>query len=153
MATRQHIHEESFPVQPELLFALLHSPSAICSWWGAARAIVIPEPGGLWSAAWGEDEDDPDYITCATMSVFDPPRRIVFSDYRYHVREGGLPFSADFVTTFDVKPHGEGASLRVCQDGFPVEPESDDFYEACGKGWRDTFAGIRVYVGGLTTLS
>jgi uncharacterized protein YndB with AHSA1/START domain len=60
MPTRKHTHEELFPATPVLLFALLHTPSAIRGWWGAARAIVIPKEGGIWCATWGADEDAPE---------------------------------------------------------------------------------------------
>jgi uncharacterized protein YndB with AHSA1/START domain len=146
MATRAHLHEEVFSTSPERLFALLHTPSAIRGWWSAARAVVLPEPGGLWAAAWGESEDDPDYLTVATLRVFEPPRRMVLADYRYRAQSGPLPFQADFVTTFEVVPHSEGAVLRVTQDGFPCTPEGEAFYAACEQGWRDTFAGIRAYL-------
>jgi uncharacterized protein YndB with AHSA1/START domain len=149
MTTRKHIHEGTFPVSPARLFALLHTPSAIRGWWGAARAIVLPQRGGIWAAAWGDSEDDPDYITAATIREFDPPRRLVLADFRYHARSGPLPFVADFVTEFAVEPHPEGALLRVEQDGFPPGPEADAFYAACGEGWTNTFAGIRRYLGDL----
>ncbi len=144
--TRRHVHEEMFPVPPETLFALLHTPSAIRQWWGAARAIVLPEKGGIWSATWGDSEDDPDYVTMATIREFEPPRRMVLGDYRYRARSGPLPFRADFVTEFLVAPHPEGSTLRVCQDGFPAGPEADEFYSACGDGWRNTFTGIRRFL-------
>ena len=140
---RRHVHEEVFPVPPEKLFPLLHTPSAIRQWWGAARAIVLPERGGVWTATWGGSEDDPDYVTMATIREFEPPSRLVLSDYRYRARSGPLPFRADFVTEFLVAPHPEGSTLRVCQDGFPAGPEADEFYSACGDGWRNTFTGIR----------
>jgi len=146
METRRHIHEEVFPAPAERVFALLHTPSAICRWWGASRAVVLAEPGGTWAATWGEDEDDPDYITVATIREFEPPRRMVLSDYRYRAKAGPLPFEAEFETEFVVSPHAEGASLRVTQDGFPAGSESDEFYAACRKGWQDTFAGIRDYL-------
>ncbi len=144
-ATRKHVHEEVFDAAPRDLFAALHTPSAIRAWWGAATAIVMSEPGGLWVAAWGDDEDDPDYITVATMRTFDPPQRIVMDDYRYHSKTGGLPFEADFVVVFDVEAHPEGALLRVTQDGFPLATEADAFYDACETGWVNTFAGIRRF--------
>ncbi len=147
MRTRKHVHEEIFPAAPEDLFALLHTPSAIRQWWSAARAVVLPERGGTWAAAWGEEEDDPDYVTVATIREFDPPRRLVLADYRYRAREGQPPFESDFVTEFRVEPHAEGALLRVAQDGFPAGPEGDEFFAACEKGWRDTFEGIRRYLG------
>ena len=40
MTTRKHVHEETFDADPETLFALLHTPSAICQWWGASHVIV-----------------------------------------------------------------------------------------------------------------
>lgn len=146
MSTRKHVHEETFSVSPERLFALLHTPSSIRQWWGVSRAIVLPVSGGLWTAAWGDVEDDPDYSTSATIQEFDPPRRMVLSDYRYHAKTGPLPFPANFVTEFSVSPNSEGASLRVTQDGFPMGPEADEFYAGCKQGWEDTFAGIRRYL-------
>lgn len=149
MQTRAHVHEEVFPVPAEQLFALLHTPSAICSWWSAERAIVMPETGGTWAATWGVDEDDPDYVTVATIREFDPPRRLVLGDYRYRARGGPLPFETEFETSFEVTPHDDGAVLRVTQAGFPATPESDGFYAACQQGWSDTFAGIREHIARL----
>jgi uncharacterized protein YndB with AHSA1/START domain len=146
MNAKKHVHEEFMPASPEDVFALLHTPSAIRSWWSAARAIVLPEVGGLWAAAWGEQEDSPEYVTVATIRVFDPPRHLVLSDYRYRAKEGPLPFEADFVTEFVVSPHEQGAFLSVIQHGFPPGSEADEFISACEKGWSDTFAGIRKYL-------
>jgi uncharacterized protein YndB with AHSA1/START domain/catechol 2,3-dioxygenase-like lactoylglutathione lyase family enzyme len=146
MPTRTHVHEEVFPAGPEAVFALLHTPSAIRAWWSAHRAIVMPQPGGVWAATWGASEDDPDYVTAATIAEFDPPRRLVLTDYRYRAATGPLPFDAEFVTTFEVEPAPDGALLRVSQAGFPVAAAADDFYLACQRGWRDTFAGIRRYL-------
>lgn len=146
--TRRHVHEEELPARPERLFALLLTPSDIRGWWGAARAVVLPERGGIWAAAWGDDEDDPDYVTVATIAELEPPRRLVLADYRYRARSGPLPFAADFRTELTVEPAPGGAKLRVVQDGFPEAPEADPFYAACETGWRATFAGIRRHLGG-----
>ena len=146
MLTRRLVHEEAFHVTPEELFALLHMPSAIRIWWSAARAIVVPQEGGLWTAAWGNDEDSPDYITWAIIKVFDPPQRMVIGDFGYYTKSGPLPFQADFTTSFNVAPHADGATLRVEQDGFPNDSIADEFYAGCEVGWRNTFAGIRAYL-------
>ncbi len=146
MKTRAITREDVFPAAPEALFRLLHTPSEIRRWWGAARAIVIATQGGLWVAAWGTAEDAPDYIAAATISEFRPPQRLVLSDYRYYARAEPLPFEADFVTEFEVMAHPDGSVLRVAQRGFPGVSEADAFYAACEQGWRDTFAGIRRYL-------
>ncbi len=146
MPTRKHVHEIELPVPPERVFAILHTPSAIRAWWNAARAIVLAQEGGLWAAAWGENEDDPDYLTVATMQVFDPPRRILFTDYRYYAKSGPLPFHADFTTEFTVEARPHGSLLRVSQDGFPCEPIADEFYAGCEIGWRNTFESIQRFL-------
>jgi uncharacterized protein YndB with AHSA1/START domain len=146
MSTRKHIHEETFDVTPERLFAILHTPSAIRGWWSASRAIVLAQRGGIWAATWGDSEDAPDYITVATIRDFEPPVRMVLTNYRYFAKSGPLPFEAQFVTEFTVTAHASGATLRVVQDGFPTCAEADAFYAGCEKGWRDTFAGIRRFV-------
>jgi len=144
MNTRSHTASIIIAAKPEAVFRALHTPSAICKWWLASRAIVMPEIGGLWSATWG-DEDDPDYITAATMHVFDPPRRIVMSDYRYRAKSSPMPFQADFTTEFLIEPHTDGSKLTVTQDGFPCDESADGFYAACEKGWHDTLNNLKKY--------
>ena len=148
MDTRSHVHEEVFPVTPARLFAALHTPSAIRRWWGAAGAIVRPAAGGWYAATWGADEDDPDYVTIATIKAFDAPRRLVLVDHRYFSKAGPLPFEANFIVEFVVEAHEAGAILRVTQSGFPTGGVADDYYAGCVQGWRDTFAGLRRYLGG-----
>jgi len=128
------------------VFDLLLRPESIRHWWGAARAIVLPERGGTWAAAWGDDENAPDYISVATILELERPNRLVLGDFRYYAKTGKLPFDAQFVTEFVVSRQPGGASLQVTQDGFPGGPEADEYYSACETGWRDTFAGIRKFL-------
>jgi uncharacterized protein YndB with AHSA1/START domain len=146
MNTRKHVHEELLSAEAARVFELLHTPSAIRAWWGAARAVVMAQEGGLWAAAWGETEDDPDYITAALIRVFDPPRRLVLGDFKYFAKTGPLPFRAEITTEFTVEARSNGALLRVTQDGFPAEPIADAFYAGCEVGWKNTFAGIRRFL-------
>ncbi len=120
MNTRKHVHRLEFASSPEQLIHLLITPSSIRQWWGAARAIVIPERGGIWAAAWGEDEDKPDYITVATIRSLEPPYRLVLADYRYFAPSEALPFTAEFVTEFAVLRIKGGGTLQVTQDGFSL---------------------------------
>jgi uncharacterized protein YndB with AHSA1/START domain len=146
MATRNHVHQIELPVAPEEVFAILHTPSAIRDWWFASRAIVMAQEGGTWAAAWGENEDDPDYITTATIKVFDPPRRLLLADFKYYAKSGSLPFDAALSAEFTVEPAPNGSVLKINQDGFPADSVADEFYAACEKGWRDTFESIRRYL-------
>jgi uncharacterized protein YndB with AHSA1/START domain len=144
--TRAHVVEIDLPAPPERVFAALVTPSAIRAWWRAARVIVLPEPGGTWAAAWGADEDAPDYVSVATLTACEPPRRLAFGDYRYAARSGPLPFAADLTTEFTLAPAPGGTRLEVVQDGFPADPVADDFYAACERGWSETLESLRRFL-------
>lgn len=146
METRKHEYQIELPREAEEVFAILHTPSAIRQWWSADRVIVIAREGGIWAAAWGENEDNPDYVSSARIARFEPPTRIALTDFIYYSKYGPLPFKADLVTEFIVERIGTGSILKVVQDGFPVDKVADDFYAGCEKGWRDTFEGIKRYL-------
>ena len=146
MRTRKHTHLIELPVNPSRVFELLITPSAIRGWWGADRAIVAAAEGGTWVAAWGSEENNPDYVTAAAIRIFDPPRRLVLDDYRYYARSGQPPFEAEMTTEFIVEESPNGATLRIIQDGFPVEAVADEFYFACETGWKNTFHNIKQYL-------
>lgn len=144
--TRKHVHEEEFSVSPQQAFGLLITPSSIREWWGADRVIVLPEAGGIWMAAWGDTEDSPDYVTAFTISEYEPPQRILFTDAKYTASGEKLPFEMEMTTEFLIEETDNGCTIKVVQDGFPDDPAADDYYTACEKGWSDTYAGIRRFV-------
>ncbi len=145
-ATRKHVCQIELEAAAETVFQMLITPSAIREWWQASRAIVDAREGGIWGAAWGNEEDDPDYKGFYKIGVFEPPRRIVFTDSTYYAKTDPLPFQANFVTEFLVRPTAKGCVLQVTQDGFPVGPIADDFYKGCEIGWKNTFQNIRAYL-------
>ena len=62
------------------MFEALVTPSAIRKWWGATKAIVLPQVGGTWVASWGESENDPDFISSFKILEFEPPSRIMLGE-------------------------------------------------------------------------
>ena len=148
---RSIVREIEIPTSIDQTFELLCRPSAIRQWWGAARAIVHREQGGLWIAAWGENEDEPDYVSAARLLVYEPPHRMVMGDFEYHAREEGpLPFEAEMVTEYVIEPNsGGGSRLRVRQWGFPDDPSADDFYAGCETEWDRTLENLQRFASSL----
>jgi hypothetical protein len=139
--------EIELPIGADAAFALLHTPSAIRAWWSAERVLVVPRHGGIWVAAWGPDEDSPDYITAARIVVWDPPRTLRLGHFQYYRKDGQeLPFVAALETEFSVSVRDSGSLLRVHQVGFPDESIADAFFVSCQAGWAATFEGIQRYV-------
>jgi uncharacterized protein YndB with AHSA1/START domain len=146
-SVREIVQDIELPVEKATVFSLLVTPSAICSWWGASQAIVIPEQGGLWIATWGSNNDRPDYITAAQIGVFNPPSRLVLTNFKYHSSSGPLPFKAEFAVEFALLPADNGSLLTVVQSGFPLDAVADAHLAACQKGWKATFDGIKRFLG------
>ena len=146
MSTRSLRYKETFDCTPEVLFDALRTPSSIRIWWGAARVILQAERGGAFAVAWGEDEDDPEYIGTAILSEFDPPRRMVMTDFLYYSKFGPLGFEADFSVEFDVQPNDQGSLLTLDHRGIPTIPEADEYYQGCETGWRTCLANLRAFL-------
>ena len=147
---RKHVNQVEFARQPSEIFPILHTPSAIRQWWGAARVIVNPHAGGTWTAAWGQSEDDPDYITTATISAIEAPRCLKLSDFDYFSKGGNPPFDMSGITTeFILEQTAQGCALTVIQDGFPDDHAADDYFSACAQGWDDTLQSMSKFVAGM----
>jgi len=57
---------------PENVFYALLNPTGIAKWWGAKTAIVIKEENGIYSVSWGNNIDDPDFVTVSIIKNFKP---------------------------------------------------------------------------------
>lgn len=144
MRTRAQRHEIEIEAAAADVFRLLHAPSAIRRWWGTSRAIVTAQKGGLWVAAWGENEDDPDFVTLATITEFEAPRRLTLRYDRYFAKSGPLPFEADFEVEFALLAQSANrVTVQVTQSGFPLGPEADPYYAGCEQGWIRTLQSLR----------
>ncbi|MEO1261816.1 MAG: SRPBCC domain-containing protein [Bacteroidota bacterium] len=131
-----------------VVFDALISPSQICKWWFAKTAIVLPETGGFYAAAWGDSEDQPDYISMATIKVFERPYRLTLVYEKYYSKDGQLPFDATLDAAFTLEDLNGQTKLTVVQSGFPITLSADAFYQGCVKGWEDTFASLKKVLEG-----
>ena len=142
ITTRSILDQVRVNARPDRVFKALVTPSDICAWWSANTAIVFAEENGSWVASWGEDPDSPDYMTAAKLAVFEPPNRLVMTDFSYFSKEGPLPFEAKMETEFLIQEDNGGSVLSVCQTGFPSDSTADEFFGGCQTGWRNTLTSM-----------
>ena len=141
MTTRSQWHEIELPATPVAVFNLLLNPKAIRGRWGSVSAVAT-ELDGLWVIAWGERENDPNYVAGAKIRAFESPRRVALAYEYCRAKTGQLPYGAALAAEFTIQKITAGSVLRVTQSGFPPQGQSDGFYEACGQGWRAALQGI-----------
>ena len=125
------------------VFDALILPSQIKKWWFAHTAIVLPEVGGFYAAAWGNEGDQPDYISMATIQQFERPYKLTLVYEKYFSKDGPLPFEATLDAAFTLEDLKVRTRLTVVQSGFPTTLAADAFYQGCVKGWDDTFASLK----------
>ena len=125
------------------VFDALISPSMIKKWWFVNTAIVLPKVGGFYAAAWGADDDHPDYINFASITEFERPYKLTLVYEKYYSKEGPLPFDINFNTAFTLEEAEGKTILRIMQDGFPVSMAADEFYQGCIEGWDNTFESLK----------
>ena len=129
----------------EVWNCLLH-PSAVKSWWSANQAIIHPEKGGIYAVSWGENIDDPDYVTYANIVEFERFKKLSLANYSYFAKTGNLPFEAEFTNDFILEESPAGTILKVVQDGFPDDAIADDYLKGCEKGWEDVLSAIKNFL-------
>lgn len=143
MNTRSIYKEWLIERDIDSVFQYLVLPSKIKQWWSAQSAIILPERGGLYIVSWGKDEDDPDYISSATIVEIDPPGKLSLSYERYYTKFGRLPFEANLEVEFTLMKQGESTKLALQQTGFPNDTIADEFYAGCIQGWEDTITAFK----------
>lgn len=144
--SREIIQDYIIGKRSDTVFDALITPGMIKKWWFANNAIVLPEEGGVYAVTWGDDTDNPDYISVAKIASFERPARLRLIDFKYKSKEGGLPFEASMDTEFRLKDLGDKTKLTVSQTGFPDEKIADEFYNSCVQGWIDTLTSLKKTV-------
>jgi uncharacterized protein YndB with AHSA1/START domain len=143
MTTRSQWHEIELPAAPVAVFNLLITPKAIRGRWGSVSAIAT-EMDGLWVIAWGERENDPNYVAGARIRAFESPRRVALAFEYCRAKSGTLPYGAGMSAEFTIQKSQAGAVLRVTHSGIPQGPDTDAYFNSAGEGWRAVLQGIAL---------
>ena len=145
MDKRREELAEPFGASAERMFDLLITPRAIRSWFGASTAIVDAREGGSWVTAWGEGDNDSEFVTSFTILQFERPRRILLGHGKLRT-EDKWPISTNMTTELIIEPNGSACTLRIIQELSPHDELLDDYFDACVTGWQNSFEGIRNYL-------
>jgi uncharacterized protein YndB with AHSA1/START domain len=139
MSTRSQWHEIELPVSPAALFNLLLAPKAIRGRWNNIAAVVT-EVDGAWVIAWGQRENDPDYVSGARIKSFQAPQRVTLAFDYSRARSGLLSFANGMAVELTIQAKGASSLLRVTHTGLPAA--DDDYFNACADGWRAALQGL-----------
>lgn len=128
----------------EKVFAALTTPSQIVQWWQASCAIVVAKTNGLFAVRWG-DEDDPDYVSAATITTFIPSEILQLSNFVYYAKGWANEETDDLPAEFILKQiNDKWVEITIKQTGFPQE--KPEFMSQCMKGWQDVLIAIKRLV-------
>jgi uncharacterized protein YndB with AHSA1/START domain len=145
MNKRREELAEPFAVPAERMFDVLVTPSAVRSWFGASTAIIDAHEGGSWVTAWGDGENNSEFVTSFKILKFDSPKRILLGHGKLRT-EDKWPIATNITTDLIIEPNATGCILRIIQELAPPDPLLDDYFDACVAGWQNSFEGIRNYL-------
>jgi len=128
------------------IFDALVTPSAIQKYWGVHSVIIIPEENGILCMTWGDDFDNPNYVTVSRIEEIEPPNKLVLKYENYKSGNNSLPFDAKMKVHYKISTHQKTSILSVIQSGFPDDPKADDYFQGCIEGWKRTLASIKLFI-------
>jgi len=131
---------------PEKIYRSLVTPSSITHWWKAKSAIIIEEIEGIFVVCWGEEVDDPDFITVSKIVELIPNKKLNLEYISYKAKLGKLPFDSKMNVQFEIyKIDSSVSDLHVKQSGIPVDEIADDYYNGCVSGWENVLINIKTF--------
>lgn len=129
-----------------MLYNALLNPSAIKEWWEASTAIVVKENGGTYAVSWGNDIDDPDYVSLSIIRNLKPYEGFSLEYISYYSKMGKLPFEAKMNVDFFISSVSDSnQKLEVKQTGFPDNKIANEYYIGCKVGWETVLNNIKKY--------
>ena len=132
--------------EQESIFNALLSPTAIAQWWGAQSAIITKENNGIYAVSWGDNLDDPEFVTVSFIRDYAPPHGLSLEYFSYVAKSGKLPFKAKMTVHFAINPIDTSTcELEVKQKGIPNEPIADDYYNGCKIGWDQVLTNLKTF--------
>jgi hypothetical protein len=90
--------------------------------------------------AWGERENDPNYVAGAKIRAFESPRRVALAYEYCRATTGQLPYGATMAAEFTIQKTQVGALLRVTHTGIPADAQA--YFDSAAEGWRAMLQGI-----------
>lgn len=145
MSTRSQSHEIDLQAAPEAVFKTIMTPKAIRGAWGSLRAVVM-DLDGRWVVAWGERENNPDYVSGATIKAFEAPRRLFLAFEYCRGKAGALTIGNAMTAEFTIQKMGGGCRLRVTHTGIPTDGIGNAYFESAKNGWMAALQGIKQLV-------
>ena len=112
--------ERRLPAPPERVWAALVDPSQAGTWL-AAKANIVPEPGGAHELFWLPDDPDHQSTIGCRITAIAPPRYLAFTwrgpDVLSTLMNEGDPPPPPTHVTFTLRPADGGTALRVRHSG------------------------------------
>ena len=114
------------------------------AWWGVARGLVDPRPGGVWALGWELSPAGYRYVTTGRIVNFEPGARLLIADIVYFNPERPVLGPMQLSVTAAIAPGG--CELTVRQDGYRDGPDWDWLYKAVVDAWPATLDALKVHL-------
>jgi uncharacterized protein YndB with AHSA1/START domain len=128
---------------PEPLLRQFLDLDTMTHWWGVARGLVDPQPGGLWVLAWDVSEQGFRYISTGVIADYVAGGVLRIENLVYLNPERKIlgPMSLSIA----VKEEASGAKLQVRQSGYRKGEDWEWYHRAVVEGWPKVLVALKDY--------
>ena len=131
--------------KPEKVLQAFVRQEHLGRWWGVARSLIEPKPGGLYTLAWEISSSGMKYVSSGIISEFIPGEYLMIKNFVYLNSEKQIlgPMELEI----DLIPVDENVTkVGVVQSGYQFGGDWDWYYNSVVQGWPATLELLKNYL-------
>lgn len=137
--------ETNITADPGLVIQSFLEQPHLQGWWGVARSLVEPKPGGVWALAWEISDTGIRYVSTGIIEQIIPHEYLKINKLTYlnPDREILGPMELEVHVALANETH---AKVRVVQSGYQYGSDWDWYYDAVVQAWPMALNLLKKYL-------
>ena len=131
--------------RPEKIWQAFMRQNDLRAWWGVARSLIEPKPGGLYSLAWEISEQGMKYVSTGIIAELIPSEYLMVRNFVYFNADkeilGPMELEIDLMPIDD-----KTTKVGIVQSGYQFGGDWDWYYEAVIEAWPKTLELLNDYL-------
>ena len=133
-------------VPPALVLNAFLEQQHLNGWWGVARSLVEPTPGGLYLLAWKGSGDGFSNINTGIIKSYEPGLYLHIEKFScFHT---GRPIMGPTELLLECSPQNSATYLHLRQSGYPPGGDWDWYYNSGAENWPKALQLLKPYLEG-----
>jgi uncharacterized protein YndB with AHSA1/START domain len=131
---------------PERALQAFADEKDLRNWWKVSKALVHPQPGGVYALIWQLDSPDIRYATTGVVRFYVPGKELLINNMVYMNHEKRTVFGPMELYLTVSKNGDNSCILHLVQNGYLYGGEWDWYYDSVLTGWPYALGLLKDYL-------